>query len=195
MGKVPVHFRSRKPRLPLKHARRADVLADRFEGLAGPIDTQHMLISLLLPPAAKQFMQDLDLDREVEQLCGSRYSRGQANSRWGSQEGSVIIANHHVAIELPRVRSKDGREVKLQTPSASRKARFQSAGSERRRKRSKNCKPGFFARWMCVRCSSMANAFANMASSSHLTWPLTVAGLCSASTKRIPRTPLPVLSF
>lgn len=113
MGKVPVHFRSRKPRLPLKHARRADVLADRFEGLNGPIDTQHMLISLLLPPAVKQFMQDLD--REVEQLCGSRYSRGQANSRWGSQEGSVIIANHHVAIERPRVRSKDGREVKLQT--------------------------------------------------------------------------------
>lgn len=113
MGKVPVQFRKRKARIPLKHARRADVLADRFEGLDGPIDTQHMLISMLLPPAVKQFMRDLD--REVEQLCGSRYSRGQANQRWGSQEGSVIIANHHVAIERPRVRSKTGHEVKLQT--------------------------------------------------------------------------------
>lgn len=116
MGKVPIQIRSRKSRLPLKHARKDDVLADRFEGLDGPVETQHMLISLLLPPAVKQFIQDLD--REVEQLCGSRYSRGHANSRWGSQEGSVIIANQHVAIERPRVRSKDGREVKLQSYEA-----------------------------------------------------------------------------
>lgn len=112
MGKVPVQFRSRKPRLPLKYARREDVLNDRFEGIEGPLDTQHLLISALLPPAVKEFIRELD--REVERLCGSRYSRGAANQRWGSQPGSAIIANHHVAIERPRVRSKDGREVKLQ---------------------------------------------------------------------------------
>jgi transposase-like protein len=113
MGKVPIQFRSRKPRLPLKHARRDDVLNDHFEGVEGPLDTQHLLISALLPPAVKEFIRELD--REVERLCGSRYSRGAANQRWGSQPGSAIIANHHVAVERPRVRSKDGREVKLQT--------------------------------------------------------------------------------
>lgn len=113
MGKVPVQFRSRKPRLPLKHARREDVLADRFEGVDGPIETQHLLISALLPPAVKAFMKELE--REVDALCGSRYKHGKVNQRWGTQEGSIILADHHVAIEKPRVRSKDGREVKLKT--------------------------------------------------------------------------------
>ena len=38
-------------RKPLKHARRQDILEEKFEGLEGPIDTQHLLISTLLPPA------------------------------------------------------------------------------------------------------------------------------------------------
>jgi len=113
MGKVPVQIRSRKPRLPLKHARREDVLADKFEGIQGPIDTQHLLISALLPPAVKAFMQELE--REVDSLCGSRYKHGKINQRWGTQEGSIILANQHVAIEKPRVRSKDGAEVSLKT--------------------------------------------------------------------------------
>lgn len=113
MRNVPTQIRSRKPRIPLKHARRDDVLHDRFEGAEGPIDTRHMLISILLPPAVKAFMEDLD--REVEQLCGKRYEHGKLNRRWGAQEGSIILANQHVAVEKPRVRSKDGREVKLQT--------------------------------------------------------------------------------
>lgn len=113
MGKVPIQIRSRKSRLPLKHARRAEVLHDRFEGIEGPIDTRHMLISMLLPPAVKAFMEDLD--REVEQLCGKRYEHGKLNRRWGTQDGSIVMADHHVAIERPRVRSKDGHEVKLKT--------------------------------------------------------------------------------
>jgi hypothetical protein len=113
MGTVPFHIRKRKPRQPLTHALREDILADKFEGLGGPIDTQHLLISTLLPPAVKAFIQELD--REVEQLCGSRYKHGKTNQRWGTQKGSIILANQHVAVERPRVRSKDGSEVILKT--------------------------------------------------------------------------------
>lgn len=113
MGNVPVQFRKRKQRQPLKHAQREDILADRFEGVDGPIDTQHLLISALLPPAVKAFMQEIA--REVGSLCGSRYEHGKINQRWGTQRGSIVLANQHVAIEKPRVRSKDGREVSLQT--------------------------------------------------------------------------------
>lgn len=113
MGKVPVQFKKRKPRQPLKHARREDVLQDRFEGVNGPLDTQHLLISALLPPAVKAFLEECE--REVTQLCGKRYEHGKTNQRWGMQEGSIILANQHVAIEKPRVRSKSGAEVQLQT--------------------------------------------------------------------------------
>jgi putative transposase len=116
MGKVPIQIRRRKQRLPLKHAKRYDVLANKFEDFQmNPLDTQHLLISALLPPAVKAFMQEIE--REVTGLCGGRYVHGKANQRWGTQNGSVIMANQHIAIERPRVRSKDGREMNLKTYS------------------------------------------------------------------------------
>ena len=113
MGNVPIQIRKRKQRQPLKHARRKDVLENKFEDLQGPIETQHLLISALLPPAVKAFMQEIE--REVEGLCGARYTHGKLNRRWGAQGGSIILANQHIAIERPRVRSKDGHEVNLKT--------------------------------------------------------------------------------
>ena len=113
MGNVTKIKGNRKPRKPLKHAKMRDVLADKFEGLEGPIDSQHLLISMLLPPAVKQFMEDCA--REVDQLCGDRYKHGKSAQRWGSQNGSIILGNHHVAVEKLRVREKDGKEVPLQT--------------------------------------------------------------------------------
>lgn len=100
-------------RKPLKHARRQDILAGNFEGLHGPIDSQHMLISALLPPAVKAFLEECE--REVERLCGSRYQHGKQNQRWGSQKGSIILANQQVAVPRLRVRSKEGTEVALRT--------------------------------------------------------------------------------
>lgn len=97
----------------LKHARRQDILGKKFEGLQGPIDTQHLLISTLLPPAIKMFLEECLL--EVEQLCGERYKHGKQNQRWGDQKGSIILANQHVAVPKLRVRSKAGVEVPLKT--------------------------------------------------------------------------------
>ena len=99
-------------RKPLKHAKRSDILADKFENLEGPIETQHLLISTLLPPAVKAFL--VECEKEVEKICGDRYRHGKENHRWGSQNGSIVLGNQHVALEVPRVRSKDGKEIALQ---------------------------------------------------------------------------------
>jgi transposase-like protein len=100
-------------RKPLKHARRQDILDEKFEGLDGPIDTQHLLISTLLPPAITKFIKECE--REVEELCGKRYQHGKQNQRWGDQKGSIILANQQVAVPKLRVRSKVGGEVPLKT--------------------------------------------------------------------------------
>jgi transposase-like protein len=99
-------------RKPLRHAKKADILENRFENLEGPIESQHLLISTLLPPAVKAFLAECE--KEVNALCGDRYRHGKTNHRWGSQNGSIILGNQHVALEVPRVRSKDGIEITLQ---------------------------------------------------------------------------------
>jgi hypothetical protein len=99
-------------RKPLKHAKKSDILENKFENLEGPIETQHLLISTLLPPAVKAFLAECET--EVNKLCGDRYKHGKANHRWGSQNGSIILGNQQVALEVPRVRQKDGREIVLQ---------------------------------------------------------------------------------
>ena len=100
--------------MPRKYAKRDEVLANKFEDFQmSPLDTQHLLISALLPPAVKAFMQELE--REVTDVCGRRYEHGKLNQRWGTQTGSIILANQHVAVERSRVRTKDGREVRLKT--------------------------------------------------------------------------------
>lgn len=100
-------------RKKLVHAKKSDIVQDKFEGLDGPIDTQHLLISTLLPPAVKAFIAECE--KEVEALCGARYKHGKTIHRWGSQEGSIILGNQQVALEVQRVRNKSGQEVRLQT--------------------------------------------------------------------------------
>ncbi len=100
-------------RKKLVHAKKSDIASNRFENLDGPINTQHLLISTLLPPAVKMFIAEIE--SEVEKICGDRYRHGKTNHRWGSQKGSIVLGNQNVALEVPRVRSKDGTEVKLQT--------------------------------------------------------------------------------
>lgn len=56
------------------------------------------------------------IDEEVEQLTGQRYEHNQDRNavRWGSDESHVIFAGRKVAMEKPRVRSRDGkREINL----------------------------------------------------------------------------------
>lgn len=115
MGKVSSIRGQRKARQPLKYAKRKDVAEDRFEGIDGPIESQHMLISTLLPENVKAFLKQCE--QEVNRLCGGwyRHSAGRQHYRWGSANGSIIMANQRIAVEVPRCRAKDGKEVRLET--------------------------------------------------------------------------------
>jgi len=98
--------------IPVKQS---DIKADQWIAADGSlINSQHMLISLLLPPAVKEFMKLLEA--EVMELCGQRHAQGAIYQRWGSQLGSIIVGQQKVRIERPRVRNKiTKQEVPLQT--------------------------------------------------------------------------------
>ena len=104
--------RSRGKRKILKPVSRKQIQDNLIEGVDGEmINSQHMLISMLLPPAVKAFF--LDLENEVNQLCGERYRHtDEAMTRWGNQPGSIIMGNQRVSIKNPRVRDTvTGEEV------------------------------------------------------------------------------------
>jgi transposase-like protein len=99
----------------LKRLKPSEIKNNLIEGFDGRmLDSQHELISMLLPPAVKAFF--VELESEVTVLCGNRYSQGTPMQRWGSQPGSITMGNQHVAIGKPRVRDEaTGQEVPLVT--------------------------------------------------------------------------------
>ena len=114
MKKVNLSNQNRKSRRALKHALIKDILGNKFEREDGsPIDSSHLLISTLLPPAVRAFIEEVT--REVDAICGERYRHGKEVGRWGTQKGSIILANQRIAVERPRVRVKGGEEVELNT--------------------------------------------------------------------------------
>ena len=96
-----------------KPVSKRQVDAGQWEGFDGePIDSQHLLISTLLPPAVKMFFDELEND--VAALCGNRYDRGRENHRWGSQSGSIVLGKQKFRIKKPRVRNRASKdEVEL----------------------------------------------------------------------------------
>ena len=109
---IQVHItgKKRKPRKPLRRVSMKDFQLSQVEGVNGkPIDSQHELISLMLPPAVRAFFTDLEA--EVTSLCGERY-RHSAHSmtRWGNQPGSIILGGQRVAVHRPRVRNPATRQ-------------------------------------------------------------------------------------
>jgi len=77
------------------------------------LDSQHLLISALLPPAVKEYLAQCE--REVAGLCGEPYARGEGwLSRWGSQRGSIYLGGQQVALKMQRMRGPAG-ERRLET--------------------------------------------------------------------------------
>ena len=104
--------KSRGKRKILKPISRKQIQDNLVEGVDGQlIDSQHLLISMLLPPAVKAFFSDLEA--EVNQMCGERYRHtNEAMTRWGNQPGSIIMGNQRVSIKNLRVRDTiTGKEV------------------------------------------------------------------------------------
>ena len=79
------------------------------------IDSQHLLISMMLPPAIKAFFAELE--GEVTAICGDRYKHTEHTAtRWTPQAGSIILANQKVALKHTRVRDTGtGKEIPLET--------------------------------------------------------------------------------
>jgi len=74
------------------------------------------------------------IDEEVKQVAGERYRHQPKRQavRWGHDQGHVIFAGRKVAMEKPRVRSIDGREIPLSRYHAfAHPQRIQQAVSQR----------------------------------------------------------------
>ena len=56
------------------------------------------------------------IDEEVEKLAGKRYEHQEDREahRWGSQESHVVFAGKKTPFKRPRVRSTDGKELRLE---------------------------------------------------------------------------------
>ena len=82
---------------------------------AGGLDSRVALIQALIP-LGLEAVNDL-LQQEVTALAGPRYQRDAGlpgHARWGSQPGSVYLADQKVAVDVPRVRDvRQGQEVPL----------------------------------------------------------------------------------
>ena len=99
----------------VKQASKPVSKAEEIMQSSGDPDTRLALIQALIPiglAAVGEALQD-----EVEALCGARYARKENNSpnrRWGSQQGSVYLADQKAPVAVPRVRdTQERREVTL----------------------------------------------------------------------------------
>ena len=90
--------------------------AEEVMECSGDPDTRITLIQSLIPIALMAVSEELQA--EVQALCGSRYARKgnrSKNRRWGSQQGSVYLADQKAPTRVPRVRdTQAGREVSLE---------------------------------------------------------------------------------
>jgi len=72
------------------------------------------MIQMLIPLGLSAV--EAELQAEVRELSGDRYTRGGALDRWGSNRGSVFLGDQKVSVAVPRVRNKVlGVEVPLKS--------------------------------------------------------------------------------
>lgn len=75
------------------------------------------LIQMLIPMGLKAVEEELQA--EVLQLVGERYSREGNAGRWGSNPGSVCLGDQRVSIKVPRVMDRmSGKSVPLESYQA-----------------------------------------------------------------------------
>ena len=90
--------------------------AEEVMEFTGDPDTRLTLIQSLIPIALMAVSEEPQA--EVQTLCWSRYARKgnrSKNRRWGSQQGSVYLADQKAPTRVPRVRdTQAGREVPLE---------------------------------------------------------------------------------
>jgi transposase-like protein len=112
---IRIRIAAQKQRRRTLGIKAEDAQKSLFTSFTGEsMSDKHPLLSLMLPPAVKEFFQELE--KELLELCGGRYSRLGSCSRWGSQYGSITLGNQKVRLKIPRVRDRiTGVEVPLKT--------------------------------------------------------------------------------
>jgi putative transposase len=101
--------KKRKPRRKIMAISRKELAAAQVPGFEPGVmlDSQHLLITALLPRAVKEFLAQCEA--EVAGLCGEPHARGEGLlSRWGTQAGSIYLGGQKVAVKKPRVRGAEG---------------------------------------------------------------------------------------
>lgn len=66
-------------------------------------ESRWAMIQALIPLGLQAV--EAELQKEVTDLVGERYSRGGVNKRWGSNNGSVFLGDQKVSTLVPRVRN------------------------------------------------------------------------------------------
>jgi len=101
--------KKRKPRRKVVAVKHAELKAGAIPGYEEGVmlNSQHSLISALLPPSVKEFLALCE--QEVEAICGPRHSRGYGVfDRWTPQQGSIVLGGQRVAVVKPRIRGPEG---------------------------------------------------------------------------------------
>ncbi|MEX2182421.1 MAG: IS256 family transposase [Gemmatimonadaceae bacterium] len=102
-----------------------------------PLDDGSVTVAMIqaLIPLGLRAVEDA-LQQEVRALAGARYARDDGRpgiSRWGTQPGSIFLADQKLALEVPRVRDRIARhEVPLPTYQQLQTPRAQDVGLFRR---------------------------------------------------------------
>lgn len=90
-------------------------LVNKEELVKEKVNGRIELIKQLIPLGLEAVREVLE--QEVTELVGARYSRREgANTRWGSNSGSVYLGDQKVSVKVPRVRNMvSGKEVELES--------------------------------------------------------------------------------
>lgn len=87
-------------------------VTEREELKDHPLETRIALIQQLIPLGLMAAAEELQ--REVADLVGDRYSRGGKLSRHGTNPGTILLGGQRVPIRVPRIRDEDG-EISLRS--------------------------------------------------------------------------------
>ena len=87
-------------------------VTEREELKDHPLETRIALIQQLIPLGLMAAAEELQ--REVAELVGDRYSRGGKLSRHGTNPGTILLGGQRVPIRVPRIRDEDG-EISLRS--------------------------------------------------------------------------------
>lgn len=102
-----------KAKVKISEKRRA-VMNKILESYSEKQDTAIAVIQELIPLGLRAVGEELQ--REIQELAGKRYRRGDGTSRWGSQPGSVYLRDQKLPIHVPRLRNtKTNEEIRLKS--------------------------------------------------------------------------------